>query len=137
VTCGPPGRGGTGHPGAQQLDRADGAGRDAGREGALTAAGVPAAAVPGASDAERDAAAMACVAGRVDAGAAGEAAAAGDDAGAWVAGSASLPPPYIQVPVGCTAPGSSVIPETVAWWPWVSVSRTVNGPGPEPDCAIQ
>jgi len=25
----------------------------------------------------------------------------------------------------------------VTWWPWVSVSRTVNGPGPAPDAAIQ
>jgi hypothetical protein len=48
-----------------------------------------------------------------------------------------VPAPYIQVPVDCTAPGLSVMPETVTWCPWVSVSRTVNGPGPAPEAAIQ
>jgi hypothetical protein len=43
------------------------------------------------------------------------------------------PAPYIQVPVACTALGLSVIPRTVTCCPWVSVSRTVNGPGPAPE----
>jgi hypothetical protein len=52
-------------------------------------------------------------------------------------GAVPLPAPYIQVPVDCTVPGLSVMPATVTWWPCVSVTRTVNGPGPAPDAAIQ
>jgi hypothetical protein len=47
------------------------------------------------------------------------------------------PEPYIQVPVFCTASGDSAMPLTVTWWPWMSVSRTVNGPVPAPDGASQ
>jgi hypothetical protein len=57
--------------------------------------------------------------------------------GAEVTGAGRAPAPYIQVPVDWTAPGFSVIPETVTWCPWVSVSRTVNGPWPAPEAAIQ
>ena len=58
-------------------------------------------------------------------------------AGAVVAAAELAPVPYIQVPVDWTAPGFSVIPETVTWCPWVSVSRAVNGPWPAPEAAIQ
>ena len=50
---------------------------------------------------------------------------------AAVGGAVPLPAPYIQAPVDCTAPGVSVMPATVTWWPWVSVTRTVNGPAPD------
>ena len=52
-------------------------------------------------------------------------------------GAVPLPAPYIQVPVDCIVPGLSVMPAAVTWWPWVSVTRTVNGPGPLLDAAIQ
>lgn len=65
------------------------------------------------------------------------AALAGGEGDADGVGPGSRLPPYIQVFVDCTAPGLSAIPGTVTWCPWVSVSRTVNGPGPEPDGAIQ
>ena len=100
-------------PGAQQLDRAEGAGADAGRDRGRTAAGMLVAAVPGVSDAESDGAGLAGEAVRLGEATAAEAVVA--RAGAGAAGSASLPPPYIQVRVCCTAPGLSVIPETVAW----------------------
>jgi hypothetical protein len=58
-------------------------------------------------------------------------------AGAELAGADRAPAPYIQVPVDWTAPGFSVIPETVTWCPCVSVSRAVNGPWPAPEAAIQ
>jgi hypothetical protein len=61
--------------------------------------------------------------------------AADDDAGAgpvW-----TLPAPYIEVPVDWTAPGSRAMFRTVTVCPCVSVSRTVNGPEPAPDDAIQ
>ena len=61
--------------------------------------------------------------------------AADDDAGAgpvW-----TLPAPYIKVPVDWTAPGSRAMFRTVTVCPCVSVSRTVNGPEPAPDDAIQ
>ena len=64
-------------------------------------------------------------------------AAAGEALAVGVVGAGPAPAPYIQVAVDWTAPGLSVIPETVTWCPWVSVSRTVNGPGPAPDAAIQ
>ena len=99
-------------PGAQQLDRAEGAGDDAGRDRGRTAAGMLAAAVPGVSDAESGGAGLAGEAVRLGEATAAEAVVAG--AGAGAAGSASLPPPYIQVPVCCTAPGLSAIPDTVA-----------------------
>lgn len=59
------------------------------------------------------------------------------EAAAVGAGPAPAPAPYIQVPVDWTAPGLSVIPESVTWCPSVSVSRTVSGPWPAPDGAIQ
>jgi uncharacterized membrane protein len=130
---------------AQHVDRTEAAGdgmtaRAAGasRDGPVLAAGVvsDAEGVPGAAClAGDDATAVLVNAAGVAALAAGvterEALAAG------VAGAARAPAPYIQVPVDWTEPGLSVIPETVAWCPWASVSRTVNGPWPAPDAAIQ
>jgi hypothetical protein len=58
-------------------------------------------------------------------------------AGVAATGAAAAPAPYISVPVSWTVPGASAMPGTVAWWPAVSVSLTVNGPGPAPDAAIQ
>jgi hypothetical protein len=63
--------------------------------------------------------------------------AASEAPAADVAGAGPAPAPYIQVRVGCTTPGLSMIPETVTRCPWVSASRTVNGPWPAPDGAIQ
>jgi hypothetical protein len=57
--------------------------------------------------------------------------------GGWVTGAGALPVPYMEVPVVCTDPGLSLMPDTVVVLPWVSVSRTVNGPEPAPPCAIQ
>ena len=57
--------------------------------------------------------------------------------GAAGAGAVTVPVPYIKVPVSWMTPGSSVTPCTVTWWPAVSVSLTVNGPGPAPDDASQ
>jgi hypothetical protein len=53
------------------------------------------------------------------------------------AGAVVGPAPYISVPVSWTVPGLSAMSCTVATWPAVSVSRTVNGPAPAPDDAIQ
>jgi len=49
----------------------------------------------------------------------------------------TVPAPYIKVPESWMTPGSSVTSCTVIWWPTVSVSLTVNGPGPAPDDASQ
>jgi hypothetical protein len=57
--------------------------------------------------------------------------------GAAGAGPVTVPVPYIKVPVSWMTPGASVTPCTVIWWPAVSVSLTVNGPGPAPDGASQ
>src|ERR1700685_2347786 len=116
---------------AQQLDRAEAAGDGVAAGPRGGSADVPARAGAGVSDAVR---------------VPGEAGPAVDDetvavtagvAAGDVAGTGAAPGPYIQVTVGCTTPGLSMIPETVTWCPWVSVSRTVNGPGPAPDGAIQ
>ena len=58
---------------------------------------------------------------------------AGDAAG----GAGTLPASYMSTPVDWIAPGSRAMLCTVASLPSVSVSRTVNGPGPAPDGAIQ
>jgi hypothetical protein len=105
---------------AQQLDRAEGTGDDVARARARTAAGVLVAGRPGVSDTESDGAGPVGEAGPVrEAGpvagpTAGGPAVAGDAAGAEEACSGALPPPYIQVLVGCTTPGLSVMPDTVA-----------------------
>ena len=80
-----------------------------------------------------DAATVAAAPGAGAPGAADVAAGEGGESDGGVAG----PPPYIQVPVDCTVPGLSVIPEAVTWCPSLSVSRTVNGPVPAPEEAIQ
>jgi hypothetical protein len=69
--------------------------------------------VSGAGDAGPDGTRPVGAAGRRGGGAADEAV-PWDEAGTAAAGAGSLPPPYNQVPVGCTAPGLSVIPDTVA-----------------------
>ena len=105
---------------AQQLDRAEGTGDDVARARARAAAAVLVAGRPGVSDTESDGAGPVGEAGPVRevgpvAGpTADDAAVAGAAAGAEEAGSGSLPPPYIQVLVGCTTPGLSVMPDTVA-----------------------
>jgi hypothetical protein len=56
---------------------------------------------------------------------------------AGLAGAMAAAVPYIGTLAGWTTPGLSVIPVSVAWWPAVSVSRTVNGPAPAPPAASQ
>ena len=96
-------------------------------------AGSPGEADPVAGAATVAAASGADAAGADPPGAADVAASEGGESDGVVA----VPPPYIQVPVDCTVPGLSVIPETVTWCPSMSVSRTVNGPAPAPEEAIQ
>ena len=127
---------GSGAPGrrSQQLDRADAAGDNvvaalfAGSDRESGAAGSP-----GEADPVAGAATVAAAPGADAPGAADVAASEGGESDGVVA----VPPPYIQVPVDCTVPGLSVIPETVTWCPSMSVSRTVNGPAPAPEDAIQ
>ena len=57
--------------------------------------------------------------------------------GVAASGAAAIPPLYMLTPVSWTAPGSSAMSCTVTWCPAVSVSRTVNGPLPAPEAAIQ
>jgi hypothetical protein len=120
--------------GRQQLDRADGAGDSVAPAPVIVSDGdgEPEAAGPrGEADQVAGAVAVTAVPGADVPGAADVAASAGAESDRGVV------PPYIQVPVDCTVPWLSVIPETVTWCPSVSVSRTVNGPGPAPEEAIQ
>ena len=46
-------------------------------------------------------------------------------------------PEYMLTPVACTVPGDRSTPDTVAWCPRTSATRTWNGPGPAPLSTIQ
>ncbi len=101
---------------------------------------------PGVGAPPRELMPVAGTAGRGDRDAAGPLARALAEAGPWagravlgdaaleaaVTGAVVAPAPYMNVPVPWTTPGLSVMPRTVTTWPAVSVSRTVNGPGPRP-----